>query len=128
VFFIVLNKKVMVVIISAEPYFIRDYSENAPIFQTETAISDKTWSELSQWFNSYDRFTAMTLDELKPFWSDIDKLDEEGIELTKRVAIEWFPSDIEKFYYYSMCRDFTYVLYRDGTSRRLENPNRSVLK
>ena len=118
----------MIVIISAEPYFIRDYHENALISQSETDISDKTWHDLYQWFSSYERFTARTLDELKPFWSDIDKLDEVGIELTKRVAEEWFPNDVEKFYYYSMCRDFTYVLYRDGTSRKIENPNRSTLK
>jgi hypothetical protein len=117
----------MTVIISAEQYFIRDYHENAPIFQNETSISNKTWSNLSQWFSSYDRFTAMTLDELKPFWLDIDRLDELGIELTKCIAREWFPSNVEKFYYYSMCRDFTYVLYRDGTNKKIENPNRSIL-
>lgn len=112
----------MKIMISGEPYSsgIRDYGENKYLDKGDTNISTETWQQLQHWHSRYSKFISMTLDELKPYSVEIGKLDEEGINITKQIAQEWFPKEIECFYYYSMCRDFTFVLYPNGTERILK--------
>ncbi len=112
----------MIIEISAEPFStgIRAYHEGRDIDKLETSISNVTWEELRKWYLSYEKYNAKTLKELDPYWSEIDKLDQEGISLTKKIANEWFPDHVEKFYYFSLCRDtLKYVLYKDGLEKVL---------
>lgn len=110
----------MIIEISAEPYSvgIRAYNEGRDIDKGETSISNKTWEELRNWYKAYEKYNSKTLAELSSYWDEIDKLDQEGIYLTKRIANEWFPDVVEKFYYFSLCRDILkYILYKDGTEK-----------
>lgn len=99
-------------------YPVREYHENIPFELDELKISDCTKICLQSWLSQYSKYTPMTLEELSEHWEQVDELDKKGEELLRRIVSEWKGEEIEKSYYYSLCRDkLKLVIYQDGKEK-----------
>jgi hypothetical protein len=108
----------MKIIISCEPFSlgIRSFHDGKELSKKDINISDSLWMEYRTWYKLYEPFNSMTLEELSIYWDKIDELDSKGIELTKMLASQWFPDDVEKIFYFSICRD-RFLLEITGKSK-----------
>lgn len=99
-------------------YPVREYHENIPFELEGLKFSDCTKICLQAWLNQYSKYTSMTLEELSGHWEQVDELDKKGEEILRKIASEWTGEEVEKYYYYSLCRDkLKLVLYQDGKEK-----------
>ncbi len=96
-------------------YPIRDYEMNIPLEIQDLPISENAKNAIINWTNEYCRFTALTIAELIPLSHTIDGLDMEGKKLLRMLSEEWNVDGVEKFYYFSLCKDrLLLVIHKDG--------------
>ncbi len=99
-------------------YPVREYHANIPFELDELEISGYTKICLQSWLNQYSKYTSMSLEELSEHWNQVDELDKKAEELLRRIVSEWEGEEIEKFYYFSLCRDkLKLVIYPDGKEK-----------
>lgn len=88
----------------ADTYSTGLFHENGSmIYQKETSISEATWLELQSWVEEYDFIIPLDNQSRLDNINIIQKLDEQGIEILKKIQNEWPKENDEqiKFIYYS---------------------------
>ena len=68
-------------------------------------IPQKLLLKLKKWYSNYYKFTGMSLEELALFESEINFLDEIGLELLKDISKLDMFKNVKRFIYYSRGKD-----------------------
>lgn len=85
----------------------------APVRRHTTTLSDRTWEALQKWVIAYDHIIPLDNTARDAVRSEIDELDEYGLQLLAAVRAEW-PFDSET----GEPIDFTY--FSEGRLTTLE--------
>lgn len=112
----------MIVSLSAEPLTdgLIDYSTGRPILIDEFKLSNRLKKNIQNWHRAYQKYLPLNIKELSEFVNEVEELDNEGLNLLEQINAQVHSNTIEKFYYTSFCNNnFTFVIYRDGTKRKL---------
>lgn len=89
-----------------------NYNEGIEIELSQTPLSEETVTAIKKWVEEYLPYSAAQNSQNKEVLENIKRLDERGITLLNRIAVEWTDSQIEKFYYYSVGEDkIKYTVY-----------------
>jgi len=99
-------------------YPLREYQDNRPVDLDDVRISKCTRGHLQSWLDEYSKYIPMKLEELSIHWKEVDRLDKQGEGLLRKIASEYRSQEIEKYYYFSLCRDkLQFVIFQDGKEK-----------